>query len=110
MNCDICGVNPATTTITKITASGRETLRLCEICAAKRRGQSYESGRFAPFSFFDESPFFDFAEPRLTPRQETINITDYFSERAKDVVQKAAETAVSLNHQTLDTEHLLIAL
>lgn len=110
MLCDVCKVNPATATITKITTQGRETLNLCEICAAKRRGQSYDSGRFGPFSFFDESPFFDFSEPRLAPRQETINISDYFSERAKDVVQKAAETAISLNHQTLDTEHLLVAL
>lgn len=119
MLCDQCSSNPATTQITKITSRGRKTLNLCETCAAEQHtGSGFDSQRFSPFDFFDEAPFFNIdtfgtgvpSAHQHRQGSQTINIMDYFTQRAKDTVQKAAELAASKGHQTLDTEHLLLAL
>lgn len=112
MLCDICKINPAVTTLTRISDNKQETLRLCETCAAQHSSGGFDSSRFGPMDFFEESPFFEMTprsgfQPR---RQESVNIVDYFTKRTKKVIQEAAQTALSLNHQVLDTEHLLMAL
>lgn len=115
MLCDNCGQNPSTTQITRITSRGRETRNLCEQCAAKQQtGGDFGNQRFGPLGFFGESPFFDmepFEARRSTGRRsQNVNIMDYFTQRAKNTVQEAAQTAAERGHQTLDTEHLLLAL
>lgn len=119
MLCEICNVNPATTQITRITSQGRETQHLCERCAAKQREKiGFGEYQFSPFDFLGEAPFLG-DEPllgRYSPRpggfdqSQNINIMDYFTQRAREVIQKAAQEAAERGHRTLDTEHLLIAL
>lgn len=41
--------------------------------------------------------------------QESVDISTYFSQRAKDVIQMAAEKAVDSGSRNIDTEHLLWA-
>jgi ATP-dependent Clp protease ATP-binding subunit ClpC len=116
MTCDRCRQNPATTQITRITSRGREVRNLCETCAAKEStGFNFRSDYAPPYGFFGESPFFDVdpyeaSGPRNEPNQQSINIMEYFTQRAKDVIQNAANKAHEMGHQVLDTEHLLLAL
>lgn len=116
MLCEKCGLNPATTQITKITSKGRqEIINLCGTCTAQARVDGgFSSDRFGPFSFFGGSPFFEFpsslgSTPEF-PRQEAVNVLDYFTSAAKKVIQEAATLAKDSSHQVLDTEHLLLAL
>ncbi len=49
-------------------------------------------------------------QDQIAPRQEKINIVDYFSDRAKVVLDKALEAARKFKSQQIDTEHLLLGL
>jgi ATP-dependent Clp protease ATP-binding subunit ClpC len=42
--------------------------------------------------------------------QETVDITSYFSQRAKDAIQLAAEKAMDTGSRSIDTEHFLWAI
>ncbi|MDD2270518.1 MAG: ATP-dependent Clp protease ATP-binding subunit [Candidatus Dojkabacteria bacterium] len=42
--------------------------------------------------------------------EETVDITSYFSQRAKDAIQLAAEKAIDTGSRSIDTEHLLWAI
>lgn len=109
MLCEQCQQNKATTQITHVSNRGSRTVNLCEVCAARARGASFSSG-YSPFSNVGD-PFFNMSDqPMRQRRQESINVLDYFSERAKNILQHAAEHAVSLRHQLIDTEHLLWAI
>ena len=115
MLCEHCGVNQATTQITHITNQGKVVKNLCEQCAAEdRSGIHFNSHRFEPFSFSGESPFYDIHNRsqnyQHAASQQSLNIMDYFTERAKGIIQKATLEAQSMNHSVLDTEHLLLAL
>lgn len=110
MLCQRCNQNQATTQITKISNQGRQTEHVCEVCAARYRGSAFSSRR-EPFSNFS-NPFYSVNDGPMNqpPRQEYVNVLDYFTDRAKNIVQKAAEKSVSLKHQLIDTEHLLWVL
>lgn len=41
---------------------------------------------------------------------ESVDITQYFSERAKEAIQVAAEAAVEHGNRNIDTEHLLLGI
>ncbi|MCA9392183.1 AAA family ATPase, partial [candidate division WWE3 bacterium] len=116
MLCENCGQNQATVQLTRIDHRGKHVQNLCELCAAQQRGASAYSNRYQPFGFGGESPFYDlpsqnqYQQPHNPPQQQAINIMDYFTQRAKDVVQRAAQIAQERKHQVLDTEHLLLAL
>ncbi len=112
MLCERCNTNKATTQITRISNQGTTTENLCEVCAARQRGASF-SPRYSPFSSFEGSdPFFsiDESQPSRQPRHESVNVMDYFTNRANTVLQTAAQRAVSLKHRLVDTEHFLWAL
>ncbi|MBU1111013.1 ATP-dependent Clp protease ATP-binding subunit [Patescibacteria group bacterium] len=112
--CDICGERPATTKRITVTGKGRQVTNVCDVCSRQARAGSRngadpegESLR-SPFdSFFGDSPFSAFRQP---PREEAVDITEKFSQRAKKTIQQAAQQAVEMNHQTIDTEHLLLAV
>lgn len=115
--CDKCGINQATTQITKIDHRGKHTLNLCETCAAEENlgGGDFLSNKSQPFNFRREDPFFNmssnpYQQSDFDQRRQSINIMDYFTKRAKTVVQQAAQIAQQNKHQVLDTEHLLLAL
>lgn len=110
MLCENCQQNPATTQITHVSSRGSRVENLCEVCAARLRGASVRPG-FSPFSNFDNDPFYAMPDQSFRPRrQESINVMDYFTERGKLTLQHAAERAVQLKHQLVDTEHLLWAI
>lgn len=74
------------------------------------------NGRYDPFSEFDE--FFNRGFPGFSSRmgypiprhREAVDISQYFSEHTKEIIQQAAQKAVELNRDEVDTEHLLLAL
>ncbi len=81
--------------------------------------------RYSPFeSFFGNDPyggfdsFFDNDFPTFSSRmgypiprhREAVDIGEYFSEKTKELIQKAGRKAVDLNRQEVDTEHLLYAI
>ncbi len=108
MLCELCGKHPATVTIKEIRGGSIQELHLCRVCAEKR---GYLSSPSLFGSFFeggeDFSPL-EFLSPKV--HQERVNIIDYFSERAKKVVQRSIRQAKKLKSKYVDTEHLLLGL
>lgn len=81
----------------------------------RRRGPFGAFGN-DPFGAFDEFFGDDFSEFSSDlgyplPRQrEAIDISQFLSDHTKELIQKAAQKALELNRQEVDTEHLLYAL
>ncbi len=136
MTCNRCQSRLATIRVQRTVGGRVERLNLCNACAEElgiRAGASQ-----SPFSSFPgfgdffggdifNDPFlgrgqhrhggFDGVEPaagrsegRDSSAAERINILDAFSDRAKGVIQKAAEEAIKHKSPTLDTEHLLLGV
>ncbi len=110
MTCERCQSRPATLQIQHTRAGQNFTQNLCQVCAAELG--LINSSPFANFPGFD-----DFPEPAPTrpvypeqSRGEQVNILDAFSDRAKAVIQAAAESAQATGSPGLDTEHLLIGI
>ena len=117
MLCEECGRNPATVTITRIDHRGKHVQNLCEVCSARKRnyGSGFTTNSYPPFDLDRSSSFYEipsraYQQPSEPPKSQSINITDYFTERAKKVVKQAANIAHEKRHHVLDTEHLLMAL
>lgn len=116
MICEKCGINQASVQITRVDQRGRHIENLCGVCASQVSSSiSYNRSNRGPFGFNGESPFYDFPgalnnRSAQEPPRQAINIMDYFTQRAKDVVQRAAQSAQEKKHHILDTEHLLLAL
>lgn len=62
---------------------------------------------FDPFGNKDD-PFNNFSSYRGP--SERIDITEFFSERTKEALQKAAQLAVEKKQRNIDSEHLLLAI
>ena len=115
--CDVCGIRPAVGTVRRITP-GRppETLHLCEVHLAERRLGGAGSG-LGGLGMFDDffSRFFGgpagagMSATREQRPVEQIDITERFSDATRDLLQRAAQTAVEWGSLDLDTEHLLHA-
>jgi len=60
--------------------------------------------------FFSGTPFARSQTPMHKREPDRVNIIDYFSERAKKVLEEAAAFAQSVNSSSIDTEHLLVGL
>lgn len=134
--CDICKKNQATRRIVKIVNGVRSVSNICQECSA--RGVSFEFGppvppgrdnpgkggrrddkdrkRKSPFDFggiFGDDFFGDMladmfeTEPRV---QERVDVHDFLSESAKEVLNKSVELAQSFGNSEVDTEHLFLAL
>jgi ATP-dependent Clp protease ATP-binding subunit ClpC len=85
---------------------------LCEIDLAEER----MANRFGGRSLFDDffSDFFDGERPATRPsapqRQvERVDVTQFFSDATRELLQRAARTAVDWGSLDLDTDHLLHA-
>ncbi|HOL39505.1 MAG TPA: AAA family ATPase, partial [Dictyoglomaceae bacterium] len=114
--CDICGVNPATVRVYTVKNGQRRVLDICEECYAKSQRQERS---FSPLEslFFGDlfRDFFgsDFGIPfGSTGRgdREAIDLSDYLSEGAKNLLQEAAKKAVDFGKNQVGTEHLLYVL
>lgn len=117
--CDIDETRPATHTI-KVRQDGREvTLELCTPHYNQLRAQQAQTSPFESLfssNGFDE--FFGKDFPSLAsdlgtplPRdREATGIEEFISESTKEIIQRAADTAVKFGRREVDTEHLLYAL
>ena len=115
--CDVCGVRPAVGTIQRIRpGSPPETLHLCEVHLAERRGMGSGFGGLGMFDDFFSRFFSDAAGggggggpegPRTSRTVEQIDVTQLFSDSTRDLLQRAAQTAAGWGSLDLDTDHLL---
>ena len=118
--CERCGIRPAVASVRRVRPGvGAETQRLCEVCLAEVRGGTPGFGGRGLFDDFF-SDFFDrgFDEPAggspadtATRRRgvEQIDVTEYFSDATRELLQRAAQKAVDWGSLDLDGEHLLWA-
>jgi ATP-dependent Clp protease ATP-binding subunit ClpC len=85
---------------------------LCEIDLAEER----MSGRFGRRSLFDDF-FSDFFDDERTPERATppsrqverVDVTQFFSDATRQLLQRAAQAALEWGSLDLDTDHLLYA-
>ncbi|WP_211596756.1 ATP-dependent Clp protease ATP-binding subunit [Phreatobacter stygius] len=118
--CDICGERPATVRITVVQDGERRPLDVCDYHYAQlTRHQRYVSPLEAlfgsgAFGLSSQAP----QEPQpAVPRRgfggaerDALNLERRFSDKAKELLQRAAERAVQSGKREVDTEHLLQAL
>ena len=113
--CDICGFRPASARITLIRDGRRKVLSVCPVDFSRlQQLGSYVSpldSLFAGEGFFGNFEGEGQENPRHFGRQrETIDISQFLSDKAKKVIQKSAEIATRFGRSEIDTEHLLYAL
>ena len=122
MFCQRCKSRPATLQVASRHHGKQERLNICYACAEELGLQTASPfSQFPGFGNFFNDPFFGLGEhahqgmpaggqvPSRKPA-EAVNILDAFSDRAKAVIQKAAEAATEAGSPALDTEHLLIGV
>ena len=87
---------------------------LCEIDLAEERMSGRLGGSRSLFDeffsdFFDRSP--GGAAPTQTParRAESVDVTQFFSDATRELLQRAAQTAFEWGSLDLDSDHLLFA-
>jgi ATP-dependent Clp protease ATP-binding subunit ClpC len=100
--CDICGIRPATVEVEVVEGGERKILHLCERDYARLSG----GGWFSPW----ESLFEEFFFPRRWRDREAVDIGEYLSDHARELLQRAARLAVDYGKKEMDTEHVLYAL
>jgi ATP-dependent Clp protease ATP-binding subunit ClpC len=120
MLCEKCKEREASTTITKISGGDKYTQNLCKQCASQ-----YSSGFSSPMEdFFSRAGrgFPSDSQSKSRSRSsgqsnagfdtspERVDITEYFSERAKKAIQEAAREAIDRKNTNIDTEHLLLGV
>lgn len=120
MTCQRCKTRPATMQVSQTVNGKQQVYNICYSCAEELGlNQSSSFNQFPGFSGLFSDPFFGegnhahsgLPDGAQAPRQtESVNILDAFSDRAKGVVQAAAESATKAGSRALDTEHLLIGV
>jgi len=100
--CDICGIRPATVEVEVVEGGQRKILHLCERDYARLSG----GGWFSPWDSLFEEFFF----PRRWRDREAVDIGEYLSDHARELLQRAARLAVDYGKKEMDTEHVLYAL
>ena len=112
--CDVCGIRPAVAAVQRM-RPGREpeVEYLCEVHLAERRAARSPfggSGFFDDFlsGFFDEGGGGRATAPTRDP-VEQVDVTQLFSDATRELLQRAAQTAVDWGSIDLDTDHLLYA-
>lgn len=109
MKCQHCGKKEAKVKITRIVNGQAKTEYLCEDCATEARG-----GNGFGFDFSDLfSDFFgdSFDSPAVgSSRKEEYDIEEFFSERLREVLERAKKIAGGNGQSQADTEHLLAAV
>jgi ATP-dependent Clp protease ATP-binding subunit ClpC len=105
---------PAVASRVRINPDGtQETEYLCELDLAEER-MSRGFGRSSLFDDFFSDFFGDGPSTRLTPpaqqRQvERVDVTQFFSDATRELLQRAAQTALEWGSLDLDSDHLLYA-
>ncbi|MDB5244889.1 MAG: clpB [Parcubacteria group bacterium] len=120
MLCEICHKRPATLKV-RVAQNGEErVLNVCQVDYARLKQQAGLSPMERMFgdSMFDDFFARDTDQEEMplgldTPaprRAEATDLSQYFSEHTKELLQEAARTAISFHRGEIDTEHLLYAL
>ena len=120
--CDICRKRPAVASV-RVKRNGKEqTLDVCEYDLRRLEAQQQMSSPFSSFFNNQEDPFdkmMSFGDfPKFAsdlgypiPRhREAVDISQFFSEQTKELIQQAGEKAAELQRKEVDTEHLLYTL
>jgi ATP-dependent Clp protease ATP-binding subunit ClpC len=119
--CDFCKKRPATRKV-KVFQNMQETiLNVCDIDFQKLRRQTRSRSPFE--SFFGNDDFFEdpfgteeygmdeMPSARARGSRETVDISKYLSDHARELIQDAAQIAlIQFGRKEVDTEHLLYAL
>ncbi|HKT97652.1 MAG TPA: ATP-dependent Clp protease ATP-binding subunit [Paraburkholderia sp.] len=112
-NCDICGVRPATVRVAVLQDGRRRFLDVCDYHYAQlTRHQRTLSPLEALFRASRQQPE-DTGSPGAPHTMETGDgsiVERYFSDVARDLLQRAAGRAVQFGRREVDTEHLLYEL
>jgi ATP-dependent Clp protease ATP-binding subunit ClpC len=120
--CDICKKRPAIATVRVKQNGKQQTLNVCEYDYRQLESRQQYSSPFSSFFNRGRDPFedmFSFGDfPSFSsdlgypiPRhREAVDISQFFSEQTKELIQQAGEKAVEFNRNEVDTEHLLYAL
>ena len=124
--CDICGERPATVRVTVVQDGARRVLDVCDYHYAQlTRHQRYisplealfGSGAFGLAGQAPGAPQEPEAPQPVAARRgfggaerDALNLERRFSDKAKELLQRAAERAVQSGRREVDTEHLLGAL
>ena len=123
--CDLCGIRPATRRVTVRQNGERRTINVCDYDYRRLVRQQRPASPFESLfrgtgleDFFGEDPFAAFdafdrpkrAGRRQAPERMSVDISDYFSQQTRDLLQQAAQRAVEFGKREVDTEHLLDAL
>ncbi|MCA9376178.1 MAG: ATP-dependent Clp protease ATP-binding subunit [Candidatus Doudnabacteria bacterium] len=87
-------------------------MAICYQCATERSvfGSGFPTGIFDAFFQGNQQPQGTQQHVHEGRPAERVNILDYFSDRAKSVLEGAAEVAFDFKSRFVDTEHLLLAL
>jgi ATP-dependent Clp protease ATP-binding subunit ClpC len=120
--CDICGVRPATRRVPVVQNGERRTLAVCDNDYARLVRQQRQASPFESLfrgtgfdDIFGDDPFAAFGRGgrsgrRRGPERTSVDISDYFSDQTRELLQQAAQRAVDFGKGEVDTEHLLDAL
>ena len=120
--CENCGIRPATASV-RLRLNGRSIeANLCEVCLAGAQAGRLPPGNLsggARSSLFDQffSDFFDApaggreggASTRVRRPPEQVDVTEYFSDATRQLLQQAAQKALEWGSLDLDPDHLLWA-
>jgi len=107
MLCQNCHHRPASVEVTQIKGGRKIVRHLCHSCAEEE--SFFGSSLFD--SFFSDPFFSQFFGGLGKPKEmEKVNIFDYFSQRAQEVLNRATDKAQELKAEYVDTEHLLYGL
>jgi ATP-dependent Clp protease ATP-binding subunit ClpC len=110
--CDACNERPAQISVKQSQNGLLRTYKLCNSCYEERAqfSNNHALGSSLFDSFFSGTPFSRNTVPLQKREPASVNIIDYFSDRAKKVLEHSAQAASELNASSIDTEHLLIGL
>ncbi|MBC7092701.1 ATP-dependent Clp protease ATP-binding subunit [Candidatus Bipolaricaulota bacterium] len=104
--CEACGIRPATIEVEVIENGQRRILHLCEADYARLHRQRW----FSPWESLFAGLFPEGAFGERWADREAVDIHTFLSDHARDLLQKAARTAVEFGKREVDTEHVLHAI
>jgi ATP-dependent Clp protease ATP-binding subunit ClpC len=115
--CDIDHTRPAVAQVTVTRNGKQEVLNVCAVHLRQLQRQQFTSPMDRMFSddffndFGDEFGSFSSRLGYPIPRhREAVDVDQYLSDHAKELIQDAAQTALKFKRNEVDTEHLLYAI
>jgi ATP-dependent Clp protease ATP-binding subunit ClpC len=107
-NCDICGVRPATVRVAVLQDGRRRYLDVCDYHYAQlTRHQRAVSPLESLFTGTQPASHGPQGPQQAVEAGDSAIVERYFSDVARELLQRAAERAVQYDRREVDTEHLL---